>query len=53
MTVTNKKIEDIIEQLNTLKTNWSILEKNLYNIQLQFDFGELHGDTETTHKTNR
>tara|TARA_Y100001951_G_C11107393_1_gene165528 strand:- start:52 stop:213 length:162 start_codon:yes stop_codon:yes gene_type:complete len=48
-----KVIEDIVTTLTEVQQEYIKLEKNLYNTQLQFDFGETHGDKETILKTDR
>ena len=37
-------IEDIIKDLQEVKQEYTKLEYNLYNTQLQFDFGEEDGE---------
>ena len=46
-------IDTIINTLTEVQKEYTKLEKNLYNTQLQFDFGELNGDTKTSSKINR
>lgn len=48
-----KVIEDIVTTLTEVQQEYIKLEKNLYNTQLQFDFGELNGNKETTLKADR